>query len=283
MRFDVRHFTLYRYPSPVFLEPHTLRLRPRSDGAQRLLTYELSIDPKPSAVADVLDAEGNASSRAWFAGAHETLRIETRFRVEMVRTNPFDFVLEPEAEDLGSVYNRTPMPLLSPYRVRASEAPAVNRLAGKAALDAGNKTIPFLTLLATRLREQLRSVVRPTGFPYAPAECLEKGEGSCRDLAVLFMDACRAQGLAARFVSGVHEAAPQGERHLHAWAEVFLPGGGWRGFDPSVGLAVTQSHIVLATGQAPTAAAPITGSYRGDGPGADLETHLEISAVPADA
>lgn len=278
MRIDVCHLSEYRYSAPVFLEPHLLRLRPRSDGAQELRRFELTVAPESVSRAQLLDAEGNACTRILFEQPAEFLRIETRFEIELTRANPFDFVLEPDADRLDSVYNRTPTILLAPYRLRANESAEVTRLAAQVAQDSGGKTIAFLANLGKLIRERVRMTVRPTGYPYTAEECLRKDEASCRDLAVLFMDACRAQGLAARFVSGYKRGEPDQEHHLHAWAEVFLPGAGWRGFDPSLGLAVAQDHIVLATGQAPSAAAPVTGSFRGDQAQAEFITSIAIAA-----
>lgn len=281
MRFDVRHLTTYRYSKPVFLEPHVLRLRPRADGSQRLLRFELSVTPEPAGRYEELDAEGNVCTRLWFEAPADLLSIETQCEVELTRQNPFDFLLEPGAELLDAVYNRTPMLLLAPYRARAAESVELTRLAAGVARDANGRTLAFLAALGKLLRERVRMIVRPTGYPYTPAECLQKGEGSCRDLAVLFIDACRAQGLAARFVSGYQKGEPGQERHLHAWAEIFLPGAGWRGFDPTLGLAVSQGHIVLATGHAPTAAAPVTGSFRGSEAEAVFESKIEWSELSA--
>ncbi len=106
-------------------------------------------------------------------------------------------------------------------------------------------------------------------------------EGSCRDLAVLFIETCRSVGIAARFVSGYHTVQPwQGARQLHAWAEIFLPGAGWRGYDPSQGLAVADQHIAIAAGATPQLAAPVTGSFRGNGVQSSFTAEIEIRALP---
>ncbi|HEV2448249.1 MAG TPA: transglutaminase-like domain-containing protein, partial [Candidatus Sulfopaludibacter sp.] len=109
-----------------------------------------------------------------------------------------------------------------------------------------------------------RHVVREDGPPLPPDVTLREGAASCRDLAVLFCAACRAHRLAARFVSGYERAAAFEEQsEMHAWAEVYLPGGGWRGYDPSRGLAVSTGHIAVAAAADPQLAAPIIGAYRG--------------------
>ena len=145
---------------------------------------------------------------------------------------------------------------------------------------AGWSTLTFLSALAQRLFETCRVVVRIDGPPLDSATTLRAREGSCRDLAVLFCDACRSLGLAARFVSGYErEAASEDRAYMHAWSEVFLPGGGWRGWDPSRGLAVSTSHVAVAAAREPSLAAPISGSYSGPaGAPMDVEISMRIEA-----
>ena len=110
-----------------------------------------------------------------------------------------------------------------------------------------------------------------------PRVTLEKGQGACRDLAVLFVAACRALGFGARFVSGYHQGHSEPmRRDLHAWAEVYLPGGGWRGYDPSLGLAVADRHVAVAAGTRPDQAAPISGSFRGTGVSSRMRAEIRM-------
>ena len=113
------------------------------------------------------------------------------------------------------------------------------------------------------------------------ADTLRCGTGSCRDLTVLFMEVCRSQGLAARFVSGYQAGDPgQQDRELHAWPEVYLPGGGWRGFDPTLGLAVTDQHIAVACSWHPAGAAPVVGTIRGTAAQAAMSFDIQLQASP---
>lgn len=113
---------------------------------------------------------------------------------------------------------------------------------------------------------RLATVARAEPGVLPPDVVLSQGAGACRDLSVLFLAACRHVGLPARFVSGYHEGPPErGERELHAWAETYLPGGGWRGFDPSLGLAVADRHVAVAAAPDPRGAAPVAGTFRGPG------------------
>ncbi len=122
-----------------------------------------------------------------------------------------------------------------------------------------------------------QKLVREEGLPKRPSETLASQEGACRDLTVLYLDLCRWQGLAARFVSGYWRGGKASERrYLHAWAEVYLPGAGWRGFDPSSGLAVGDDHIAVAASPDPDGAAPVFGTYGGGDIQAALEWHLRV-------
>ena len=264
MRFSVVHSTVYRYSAPVFLEPHTIRLRPRSDATQRLDAFQLQISPHPAGISDCLDQDGNSAVIAWFSGQTPALSVQTSFQLETLRENPFDFILPaPACLELPL---RLPDPVqsaLAPYREGVIEA-AVAEYAREVANEAGRQLMPYLDGLARRLFAGWRQVTRKEGAPMAPAETLSRKEASCRDLAVLFCAACRAVGVAARFVSGYErESAAQDHAYMHAWAEVYVPGGGWRGYDPSRGLAVGTSHVAVAAAAHTSLAAPISGSYRG--------------------
>jgi transglutaminase-like putative cysteine protease len=251
MRISVVHSTVYRYDRPVRLEPHIFRLRPREEPAQRLAGYAIEIEPRPAGTSASLDLDGNAAIEAWFDGPTERLSVRTSFEVETLRDNPFDFLLTSDSYDAPL---RT---ALAPY-LAGGDCSEVRGILPDAA-----HPLDFLSMLTARLFRDFRHVTRHAGPPLAPEVTLREGSGSCRDLAVVFCSACRARGLAARFVSGYEQAAALHDGQMHAWAEVYLPGGGWRGYDPSRGLAVAQGHVALAAAADPKLAAPIAGAYRG--------------------
>ena len=114
----------------------------------------------------------------------------------------------------------------------------------------------------------------------SPEETVARGAGACRDLAVLFVECCRAMGLAARFVSGYAYTDDVTPAEMHAWGEVYLAGGGWRGYDPSRGLAAGDQHVTLAAAADPVDAAPVVGTFRGDVVNSRLQTELTMRAVP---
>jgi len=148
-----------------------------------------------------------------------------------------------------------------------------------------HNTTAFLIQLADRIHHDFQHVGRFEGEPMAPQETLAGRSGACRDTAMLFVAACRSQGLAARFVSGyaIHHPPEVTEHELHAWAEVYLSGAGWRGYDPSLGLAVADGHLVLATAPDHRLAAPVTGTYRGTGVTSTMTYALTVKALDGHA
>lgn len=190
--------------------------------------------------------------------------------METLRANPFDYLVDTPRAVL-------PMPLargeatLDPSCLARPRGALRRTLAQAEGLrpDGGGAPQDFALALLGWMRANLRAVVRHAPGILDPDAVLAAGEGACRDLAVFFIAACRHVGIPARFASGYHEGdGDSPERDLHAWAELYLPGGGWRGFDPSLGLAVADRHIVLAAAFHPDDASPVAGSFRGDGPAA---------------
>ena len=281
MLLEIRHFTSYQYESPVFLEPQSLRLKPRSDAAQRLVNFRLDMDPAPAGWSENVDLEGNDVLVAWFDGTTSHLTIGTSAVVETLRLNPFQFIWIGDGS-LPVAYAEELAGVLAPYRRRAESEP-VMALAERLMVECDRDANAFPMLLAQQLHAMLGRVERPEGEPLPPEETLRLGEGSCRDQTLLFMETCRALGYAARFVSGYYYAGAETDEHeLHAWAEVYLPGGGWRGFDPTSGLAAGEAHIAIAAAIEPRMASPLSGTIRGRG-SSSLQTHVELQQVSEDA
>lgn len=278
MRFQVIHTTRYLYDRPVFLEPHVLRLRPRSDPFQQLQHFALTLRPQPTGFTESVDLDGNASALAWFENLTAELRITARSTVDTLLTNPFNFIVtEPAVVSLPARYSPPLAAWLGACLQTDPHAGSIDPLVRDVLAESGRNVMEYLPRLCQRVHEICRSSIRHEGAPYPAAETFERREGACRDLAVLFIEACRRSGLAARFVAGYHEARPDvGPRQLHAWAEVYLPGAGWRGFDPSIGLAVSDRHVALAAGAAPEAAATVTGTLRGTGACSSMYAEVRI-------
>ena len=263
MHLHVRHQTEYTYDCPVALGPQTLYLYPRTYPYQRLLTYELTIDPKPSRIVRNVDVEGNVQQLLYFDHPTRHLCVTAEMKLQSDEFNSFDFVLFPfNTQHVPFRYPKLVEDLLQPYLEQVGGSEKVRQWAGQIAAGADWQTTVFLTSLNQTIRE-FTYEVRELGAPFAPEQTLTLGTGSCRDYTTLFMAACRSMGIAARFVSGYLLGNPQHEHQLHAWAEVYLPGAGWRGFDPTEGSVVVNRHIFLTSTAKPDLAAPISGSFSG--------------------
>lgn len=277
MHFHVRHETTYTYSAPVTLGPHVIRLRPRDDGAQRLERYALTITPEPSLVSDTLDTEGNVVTHAWFFGSTDRLRIVAEFDAEATRTNPFDYVPSLGFDGLPARYPAAAASRLAHYRQVAEVDETAATFAGAVAAGTSGSPQGFLDALNRAIHETVHREIRAEGPAQPAAVTLQTKQGACRDLAVLFMEASRSVGLAARFVSGYRRGdLARPDRHLHAWAEVFIPGGGWRGWDPVEGLAVSDTHIALAAAADQSGTMPVEGAYFGAGVTSTLDYSIAI-------
>ena len=263
MLLHVKHESEYTYDLPVALGPQTLYLYPRMYPYQRLLAYELVIDPLPSQIVKNIDVEGNVQQLVYFNQPTSHLKVCVEIQLNSEEFNSFDFVLFPfETQRVPFRYPDAILPLLNPYLERVGVSEAVENWARRIAAGAGWQTMSFLMALNQAIRD-FTYEIREEGEPFPPEQTLLAQRGSCRDYATLFMAACRSLGIAARFVSGYLFGNPQQEHQLHAWAEVYLPGAGWRGFDPTEGSVVVNRHIFLTSTARPDLSAPISGTYSG--------------------
>jgi transglutaminase-like putative cysteine protease len=279
MRFQVEHHTAYSYDTPVRLGLQRVRLRPRGDRVAALEFWELAVEPPPAGRMEVLDTEGNRETLLWFEAPTERFQLRSRFTLhtELALTGT-SFPVTPGWEGLMDPQLH---PRLLPYlSCRAGERePAVAALSAQLREGTGDP-LDFLAALNGHLHRTLEREIRREGGPLAPAETLRRGRGACRDLAVLFAAVCRVQGLAVRFVSGYQARSErgEGERFMHAWPEVHLPGVGWRGFDPTHGTEVGDAHVAVAAAADPDGASPVSGTYIGEA-GSTLTAEVRISAA----
>jgi len=279
VKISVEHSTIYRYDNPVHLEPQTFRLRPRMTNTQRLTAFEIQIEPAPMGSTECLDQDGNLALNAWFDVSTTEMSVMSRFTVEMLRENPFDYVIIGESLSLPLWYREPLSAALVSYRDFTHVADSVQQYARTAAGEQRN-ALSFLSGLSAQIHQTCRQVIRPQGAPWQSAQTLSQMEGSCRDLAVLFCDICRVVGIAARFVSG-YECSSAGlpVSWMHAWAEVYLPGVGWRGYDPSRGIAVTNGHVAVAAAFDYDLASPIAGLYTG-GSSSHMDARIRMVVDP---
>jgi transglutaminase-like putative cysteine protease len=276
MRFSVCHETHYRYSAPVHFAPHVLRLTPRSDNAV-LLTHSLTIDPAPTIRQDVTDRHGNTITRVEFSDPSGHLSIECRFELETRATRA------PASPALPPLPWRSGMSdEMVDYLPQEDQDQSVRAFAAGLASESGQEVLNFLARLNQTLFTRMDRHIRPEGAAQSAAHTLATGRGACRDLTVLFMEACRSLGIPARFVSGyqAHADTPDGRRHLHSWSEVFLPGSGWHGFDPMHGLPVRHGHVALCAAPGQAATMPVEGGFYGDGVTSTIAHDVRITAQP---
>jgi transglutaminase-like putative cysteine protease len=270
MQFTIAHTTTYRYSQPVVLEPHVLRLCPRGDATQRREILDIAVVPIPQQ-SPLTDLDGNALVKLWFVPEPSaSLVITVRSHVETLGSNPFNYLLEPWAQRLEIDYPASLLSQLQPYLCPPCGGfdAGVMIMAQAISRSVDGNVSQFLTALNQRIHDACTYVIRDTGDPFPAGYTWLHRSGSCRDLTVLFMDACRSVGLAARFVSGYQclpDVPPDHVFQLHAWAEVYLPGAGWRGFDPTQAAgAVGDRYISLVASAHSRYTAPVLGKYTGN-------------------
>jgi transglutaminase-like putative cysteine protease len=277
--FEVQHETQYTYSEPVHLGRHTLRLRPISDANQHLHRFDIAVSPEPAGTSALSDLDGNYATAVWFEEPTRELVIRTESIVETLRSNPFDYLWQGDST-LPLHYSTAFSEALGLFRASMVPAP-VRALGDELAQTVNGNAQAFPLALARLVHERFPRVIRQHGDPWDSDVTLQRGEGSCRDLAVLFMAVARSQGFAARFVSGYNTVPGENDEHdLHAWAEIYLPGGGWRGFDPTIGLAVADRHVAVAAGALAEQTLPVSGTYAGKAT-SRLDTRVSISEVPS--
>ena len=283
MYYKVKHTTSYTYNQAVWIKPHLLRLRPRCNSWQTLKSFSLELEPQPVSISEFIDLDGNNLIKLWFNQPTETLNIKVFSEVETYLDNPFIYLLENWALRLPFDYPSSLLSQLQPYLqpLGLTFDPVAVNLAREIYQETHGQTTNFLSTLNQHLFDNLQYLIRETGEPFLPGTTWNLKQGSCRDFTVLFMEVCRVMGIPARFVSGYEQGDIQlQQHHLHGWAEVYLPGAGWRGYDPTHGLVVSNRHIALASSAIAKYAAPVEGTvspvksvFEGM---PNLESHMEI-------
>lgn len=277
------HETTYRYDQPVGLTPHVIRLRPAPHTITDVLSYSLRVSPGGHFLNWQQDPHGNWLARVMFPEPVDHLTVAVDLVADIRAHNPFDFFLEPDAERVPFVYDPDLSSDLAPYlrtsvtgdlfEALVAEQQAILDESARQPDEDGLATINFLVNLNQQLADRIGYVVRMEPGTQEPEETLHIGKGSCRDTGWLLVHVLRRLGLAARFVSGYliqlkpdvkSLDGPSGTEKdftdLHAWAEVYLPGAGWIGMDPTSGLLTGEGHIPLAATAHYKAAAPISGA-----------------------
>jgi transglutaminase-like putative cysteine protease len=282
-RLNISHVTEYQFSSPVSLLPHRLLLRPRENHNVRIESSLLEIVPTHALQwkRDVLD--NSVGLVSFFPRPAERLRIASNVVIQHYEDNPFDFLVDDYAVIHPFDYAEEERVELTPFRqpVYPADREAVQRWLDGLGLQRPIQTFTLLDRMNHEIAARFVYRMREEPGVQSPARTLALNSGSCRDLAALFMEACRHLGLASRFVSGYLylPAIEAGNAATHAWAEVYLPGAGWKGFDPTSGELVGSRHIAAAVARHPEAVPPVAGSYLGP-PGQSplLSVTVQVSA-----
>lgn len=284
-RYQIIHRTYYNFAASVRLGPHALLLRPRENHEMRIESSVLTTTPTAS-IRWHRDVEDNSVAIATFAEPTRQLLIESQLVVQQYNHSPLDFVVAEHAAHYPFSYAPDEAAVLAPYvAVSAASADERARIAQwmSQLWKSGDppETYGLLQRLASHIQQSLSYRVREEAGVQTAASTLARGGGSCRDFAFLFMEGARHLGLAARFVSGYLNAAPSPSDFgaTHAWADVFLPGAGWKGFDPTHGKIVGSEHIAVAVARSPESVPPIAGTFTGP-PGAEMDVGVWVTALP---
>ncbi len=291
MLLQINHTSVYRYREPVQLGTHRLMVRPMESHDVQIRSSTLKITPDHR-IRWIHDAFDNSIAIVDFNKKATELRIDSSVTVEQFNTNPFDFILDPEAARIPFLYRPDEVPDLLPYLqpLHPEDEPAVRQWM-RPFLDAQGaaQTMDFLTALNKSVPMFFEYTRREEPGVQTPGETLRRRSGSCRDFALLMMDGARHLGLAARYVSGYlcesgTERIEAASGATHAWAEIYLPGAGWKGFDPTCGILAANHHVRVAVAREPRQATPIRGAYSGPGSAfIGMEVTIDAKAVPQKA
>lgn len=268
--FQIKHSTIYRYARPVAFGEHRLMFRPRDSFDQRLLTAKLSVKPQPAGIRWIHDVFGNCIAIIDVAASGKELRFETSIRVDHTPQEPLDLRIDDVALTYPFAYDAEELPDVAPMMAPTEPGNDLRRWSRRF-LRAGGPTNTghLLMTLCNAIHESFSYARRADGRTQPAAVTLELRRGTCRDFALLMIEAVRALGFAARFVSGyLYVPDRDGPTRLgggatHAWCQVYLPGAGWVEFDPTNGIVGNRDLIRVAVARTPQQAIPLVGTYTG--------------------
>lgn len=279
-RLRITHLTEYRYREPVTFGPHRAFIRPREGHDVHIEGSLLEITPAAT-VRWLRDMYGNSIALLEFTEPGDTLRVLSEVDVAHYDENPLDFIIDPGAVAYPFRYPIEDETDLIPYRLSAFPRDGTTlqdwllqfykpgQLIG---------TFELLSRLNTAIYESFSYAMREEPGIQSPAETLARGTGSCRDFATVMMEAARIWGFGARFVSGYLQLGEGQHGATHAWTEIFIPGAGWRGFDPTNNMVAGAQHVSVAVNRDPERVAPVSGAWNGPADAA-LGMHVDVQVV----
>ena len=266
MKKKIIHTLVYTYEIPVSLEEHLICLKPRSNGFQKLSNFDLKILPSSHSIFPLLSENGDDILKVVFTGSTNSLTIkaesdiETNIHPDLYHlNNDNDLSLPMKIESNNSLIG-----FIKGWFPNGQHDPAAIKIAQDALTGKNNNVLDFLYQLIELIKDRVKYTPRHIGPAWTSERTLSERVGSCRDLAILLMETCRCVGIPSRFVSGYQFMDQPPEKYeLHAWTEVFIPGFGWRGFDPSGSGLINHNYIALASSSVSDLVAPVRGSFIG--------------------
>ncbi len=280
VKIGIRYETIYRYDRAVRFSPHDVRLFPRTDRFLQITRLEFQTKPGTT-VRFGRDVFDNVVASCFFDEPSEMLELRLALDVEATKKNPFDFVLSRRAVQMPFNYEEDIASIICAYCKRQTGESVSLPDWRPPSQESPRETVATLVELTKTLHRTISYERREEGAAQSPAETLRRQRGACRDTAVLLAELLRDLGLAARVVSGylreTDEEVRRAEGSLHAWTEVFLPGAGWIGLDPTNGIFCNDNFIAAAVGLRPADITPISGSfYHRDRVPAEMKSRLEL-------
>ena len=281
MKKKIIHTLVYTYELPVSLEEHLICLKPRSNSFQELSKFDLQVIPSSNYIFPFLSENGDDIFKVIFTGYTNSLTIkaesdiETKIHPDLYKLkNEYDLSLPFKIESNNSLIG-----FIKGWFPNGQHDPAAIKIAQEALVGINNNVLDFLYQLIELIKDRVKYTPRHMGPAWTSGRTLSERVGSCRDLAILLMETCRCVGIPSRFVSGYQfMEQPPDKYELHAWTEVFIPGFGWRGFDPSGSGLINHNYIALASSSKSELVAPVRGSFVGPSKlKSELKWNIEIT------
>ena len=276
MKKKIIHKLFYSYEEPVSLSEHLICMKPRSGGFQKLNYFDLEVNPCPHSIFPLISANGDDIFKVFFKEPTYSLLVKTECEIETQihpdlyqLENDNDLSLPMKIEGENSSLNG----FIQGWLLNGQHDPAAIQIAQEALVGIENNVLDFLYQLIALIKDRVKYTPRHIGPAWTAGRTLRERVGSCRDLAILLMETCRCVGIPSRFVSGYQFMDQPPEKYeLHAWTEIFIPGFGWRGFDPSGCGLINSKYITLASSSKSELVAPVRGSFTG---APDLKSELQ--------
>lgn len=280
MKFKITHETTYLFSDDVFLEPHFLRFRPKHTPIIDVTSFSIALKSEPHGHKVIEDEEHNVIDFCWFEKLTKRFSILVESSVQTKEFNPFNFIIHPQSfNTLPFTYSEHQYQILYAALQKTELASELIDYAQEILTEASFNTITFITMLTAQIHRDFIVEYREDGPPLSPDNTYSIKRGSCRDLSWLQINLLRHFGIAARFVSGYFYFDMENPTYeLHAWVEVFIPGTGWLGFDPSHGILTGNTHFSVASSAIPENTMPVSGGIRGSAT-SQLITRLMIEKL----